>query len=208
MNLKLPLAMLLLIVVNACLLATLGWRLLDGSEREALLQVEARAADVTFAAVDVPAVGSIDSIQARAVFHQSRSFYVAPPPQVVEQPSPDYRLAGSMSVAGKQSAVLINGAGARIRIGAGDQVDGWTVAAIQPGKVTLQLGDRVAEITPTSKAQGGGVTVTGAQAAVVAPIGTGVRVLGNAPLGAPRPSSTSGSSLNQAPRAYRPPVRQ
>jgi hypothetical protein len=208
MNVKVPLAMLLLIVVNGCLLTALGWRLTEGSQRADLLQTKERAPDVTFDAVDVPGTGAFDSIQTRAIFHQSRSFYVAPPPQVVEQPPPDYRLAGSMSVAGRQSAVLINAqTGARLRVGMGDQVDGWTVAAIQPGRVTLQSGARVAEITPSSKAQGGGgVTVTSAQATAVPSSNTnGVRLLGNAPLGAPRPQSVSSSTLDQAPRLYRPP---
>jgi hypothetical protein len=209
MNVKVPLAMLLLIVVNGGLLTALGWRLTEGSQREELLQTQERAPDVTFDAVDVPGVGTFDSVQARAIFHQSRSFYVAPPPQIVEQQPPNYRLAGSMSVAGRQSAVLINAqTGARVRVGMGDQVDGWVVAAIQSGKVTLQSGARVAEITAGSKTQGGGVIVTSAQATVTpSPNANGVRLLGNSPLGAPGPQPVSGASLDQAPRLYRPPPR-
>jgi hypothetical protein len=40
------------------------------------------------------------------------------------------------------------------------------------------------------------------------PNANGVRLLGNSPLGAPRPQPVSGSSLDQAPRLYRPPPRQ
>lgn len=212
MKVTLPLALPLLVLVNAGLLTTLGWRLVEGSERERLLQTEARAPDVTFDAIDVPAVASIDSIQARAIFHQSRNFYVAPPPAVAEQQPPDYRLAGFMTVAGKQSATLIHSqSGARVRVGRGDEVEGWIVAAIQPGKVILQSGARLTEIASGSRSKGGGVTITGAQAAknVAAPANVGgVRVLGNASPGAPRPQSSSTDSLNQAPRVYRPPVPQ
>jgi hypothetical protein len=209
MKVKLPLAV--LVLVNAGLLTTLGWRLLEGSERDRLLQTEGGPSDVTFDAVDVPAAASIDSIQARAIFHQPRNFYVAPPPAVAEPPPPDYRLAGFMTVAGKQSATLIHSqSGARVRVGSGDQVEGWIVAAIQPGKVILQSGSRMAEIISGSRSRGGGVTVTGAQAANVgAPANRGgVRVIGNASPGAPRSQSSSTDSLNQGPRVYRPPVPQ
>jgi hypothetical protein len=207
MNVKVPLATLLLVVTNGCLLTVLGWRLLEGSQREALLQAEARKPDVTFAPVDAPAIAGIDSLQARAIFHQSRSFYVEPPPQVIEQPPPDYRLAGSMSVAGKQSAVLVNPqTGTRLRVAMGDQVDGWTVAAIHPGKVILQSGERMAEITSAARTQSGGVTVTSAQV-VPSANASGVRFLGNSSPGAAESQSISPPSLDQAPRLYRPPRR-
>lgn len=210
MKVRVPLSMLLLIILNGCLATAVGWRLLEGSLRQQLLHAEAAGSDVTFSAIDAPAVGNID-IQARPIFHQSRSFYVAPPPQVVQQPPPEYRLTGSMSIAGKSSAVLIHGVtGARTSVSLGDEVEGWTVAAIEPGKVTLQFADRVAEITSRSSPQGRGVTVVGAQASnqtslAPAPGTNGVRVLGNSSSSAPTSQSATNDSANPAPRLYRPP---
>lgn len=206
MSVKLPLSMLLLILLNGGLLATLGWRLVEGSGRDDLLVTAARESNVTFGAVDAPVAGAVDSIKPRAIFHQSRSFYVAPPPQTVEQPPPAYRLAGSMTVAGKQSAVLVAlQSGTRTRVLVGDEVEGWTVAAIQAGKVILQSGGRATEITAAGKVQAG-VTVVGAQASTMPAPVNGVRVLGNSSVS--NSSSRPSDPLNQAPRLYRPPRPQ
>lgn len=207
MNARLSLPLLLLIVLNGSLMTAISWRLLKGSELDQLIHTEATSADMTFAAIDAPSVSTFDEILPRAIFHQSRSFYVPPPPEIAQAPPPAYRLAGSMTIAGKQSAVLLNSqTGSRLRVSAGDQVEGWTVAAIVPGKVTLQFGERVADITPGVRAQGGGVTMVGTHAGVTpAPTTNGVRILGHAPGAASRSQAVSNDPLNHRPPVYRPP---
>lgn len=183
MKIKLPLVTLLLVLINGCLAAVLGWRLFEGSQRTTLTVIEAAEPDVSFGAIDVPVAAVFDSIQARAIFHKSRSFYVAPPPQADVLPPPEYRLVGSMSIPGQQSAVLMHqSGGTRTRVSIGDVIAGWTVAAIEPTRVTMQSGERSVEITSAAHTQGGGVTIVGASAPTSSPAAAnGVRVLGNSP---------------------------
>jgi hypothetical protein len=183
MKIKLPLATVLLALMNVFLAVVLGLRLWEGSQRTALTAVDARKPDVTSSIIDLPPAAVIDSIQARAIFHKTRSFYVAPPPQNTVPPPPDFRLVGAMSIPGKQHAVLLHSAtGVRTRVGVGDLLAGWTVIRIEPTKVTVQSGERSAEITSGARTQNAGVTTIGGPGSSASPnVSNGVRVLGNVP---------------------------
>lgn len=183
MKTKLPLATVSLVLVNICLAVALGWRVFEGSQRTALTTISAAEPDVSFEVVDLPAAAVIDAIQARAVFHRTRSFYVAPPPQISVLPPPDYRLVGAMSIPGKQSAMLLQPAsGVRTRVGVGDQLAGWTVIRIESTKVTVQSGERTVDITSGARMQSPGVTMVGASgASASANTSSGVRIIGNSP---------------------------
>jgi len=183
MKIRLPLVTVSLVLVNVFLGAVLGLRVYEGSQRKALSVVDAANPDVSFDVIDLPAAAVIDSIQGRAIFHKTRSFYVAPPPQISVLPPPDYRLVGAMSIPGKQSATLLQPAtGARTRVGVGDQLAGWTVIHIESTKVTIQSGERTVDITSGARTQGAGVTMIGASASNVSPSpSNGVRIIGNRP---------------------------
>lgn len=206
MSARVPLLTLLLCAVNAALAVALGWRLMHGSQRHELVAATAQKTSLTFESLDPPAVTPVDSIQAQAIFHASRSFYV-PPVETVVQPPPDYRLVGSMSIPGKPpAAVLIHSqTGERMRVAKGDQLEGWTIADVAPGRVTMQLGERSAEITTTARqvAPGMSVIVTQPVRTTSAAAPGGVRVLGGTNPSA-QPVSQRATTL-EAPRLYRPP---
>lgn len=181
---RLPLVTAALAVLNVALASAIGTRLLG--ESSIAERVIAAAADQTTEAVEaVPsalalAPASFDRLQSEAVFHKSRSFYVTPSLPSAPHPPPDYRLAGVMALPDRPpTAVLLNNqSNARVRVTAGDQLDGWSVAEVSAKRVVLQLGERTAEISATTSAGSTGM----------------VRVLGSA----------RASPQSEAPRLYRP----
>jgi hypothetical protein len=179
---RLPLVTAVLAVLNVALASAIGMRVLR--ESSIAERVTAAAADQTTEAVaEVPsalAPTSFDRLQSEAVFHKSRSFYVTPPSPSAQHPPPDYRFAGLMALPNRPpSAVLLNNqSNARVRVTAGDQLDGWSVAEVSAKRVLLQLGERTAEISATASAGSSGM----------------VRVLGSA----------RASQQSEAPRLYRP----
>lgn len=208
---RLPLFTVLLAVLNVSLAWTIGVQLLGEQRLDEQVKAAAAAAKMP-AAPELPALlapASFDALQSQAVFHKSRSFYVAPP-ATVQQPTPDYRMVGLMAMPNRPpSAVLMNNqSNARVRVAVGDQLDGWTVAEVTARKVVIQLGDRTVEIDSASRgAPGGMVAVPGSQVSTAGAPGM-VRVLGapaaSGPVSAPAqplPNSTADS----APRLYRPP---
>ncbi|HEY7641632.1 MAG TPA: hypothetical protein VH814_18020 [Steroidobacteraceae bacterium] len=209
---RLPLFTVLLAVANVALACVVVVQLF-GTTRLAD-EVKAAAQRAHPATVpDVPTVvtpASFEGLQTQAVFHKSRSFYVAPAAPAVEQPPPDYRMVGLMALPNRPpSAVLLNNqSNARVRVATGDQLDGWNVADVNARRVVVQLGERTAEITSTSRApNSGGVVITpGSQASMTASPGM-VRVLGTTPAvqsPASVPARTT-PSVDAAPRLYRPP---
>jgi hypothetical protein len=208
---RLPLVTVLLAALNALLAWAIAVQLLGEPRLGEQVRIAAAAAKAP-AVPEAPAALaplSFDGLQSQAVFHKSRSFYVAPPP-MVQQPTPDYRMVGLMALPNRPpSAVLLNNqSNARIKVAVGDQLEGWNVAEVTARKVVIQLGDRTAEINSASRGGSGGrVVVPGSQASTAASPGM-VRVLGApaAPAQAsapaqPRPNSPADS----APRLYRPP---
>ena len=208
---KLPLFTVLLAAINVLLLWAIGAQLFGGPRLEE--QVKAAAAAAKMPAVpELPAAlapTSFDGVQAQAVFHKSRSFYVAPASPITQQPPPDYRMVGLMALPNRPpSAVLVNNqSNARLSVVVGDQVEGWSVAEVTAKRVVLQLGDRTAEINSASRAASGGMVITpGSQASTTSSPGM-VRVLGTsaAPRAAAPMQPPPNTPADSAPRLYRPP---
>lgn len=208
---RLPIFTVLLALLNVMLAWAIGVQLLGEPRFDEQVKVAAAAAKMP-AAPELPtffAPASFDGLQSQAVFHKSRSFYVAPP-ATVQEPTPDYRMVGLMALPNRPpSAVLMNNqSNARIKVAVGDQLEGWSVAEVSAKKVVIQLGARTIEISSASRGTSGGmVAVPGSQASTSGSPGM-TRVLeapvapGQVPAPAqPRPNSTADS----APRLYRPP---
>lgn len=203
-----------LVALDVALAAMVGIQWVLGSQHDALLSARGEVQTTSMLKLDAPQTSSdMEIVQAQALFHKSRRFYVAPAPSVVEQALPDYRLTGSMATPNRPvTAILVNNqTNARIKVTAGDQLDGWTVANVEARRVVIQSGDRSAEIAATTPARTGGLTTISnaqPQPVAVAPSSGGVRVLsgsGGMP-SAPRPAN-SAASESVAPRLYRPPGR-
>lgn len=178
---QLPLVTVLLAALNVALASAIAMRVFGEPSIDERVRA-AGAAQTVEAVEEVPsalAPASFDTLQSEAVFHKSRSFHVEQPPSLQEAP-PNYRLAGVMAMPNRPpAAVLLNNqSNARVRVAAGDQLDGWSVAEVSAKRVLLQLGDRTAEISATTSAGSSGM----------------VRVLGNA----------RASQPTEAPRLYRP----
>lgn len=209
MKARLPLPTLLLALLNLALFAGLSVQMLRGSKREELLNATGQTLSVTPLNIDAgrPVV-DLEPIRNQALFHKTRAFYIAPAAPAVELPPPDYRVAGSMSLPnGPLTAMLVhNQTAARIKVSAGDLLEGWTVAEVGPRKVTLQQGTRSAEIGSMSTARSGINLVPNGQRSaspsgiVRMPAGTSTPI---------QPASTGGAAAsgNGGPRIYRPPGR-
>ena len=189
---KLPLFTVLLAALNVALAWAVGVQLLGEPPLAEQIRIAAAAAKMP-AAPELPAMlppASFDGLQAHAVFHKTRSFYVAPAP-MVQQPTPDYRIVGLMALPNRPpSAVLVsNQSNARIKVAVGDQLEGWNVAEVSAKKVVIQLGERTAEIGSAARAATGGM----------------VAVPGMVRIAPASPPPRADSTADSAPRLYRPP---
>jgi hypothetical protein len=157
----------------------------------------------------------LDLIQSRALFHESRAFYVPPAvpavPVEVKPPPPPYKVATVMMSAHHAAVALLTDAQGKgvLKVHQGDVLAGWTVESVEPKRVTLvfqqehiELGPKLLMAAQSPAGNMGGTTATaGAPLATVnsaAPQG-GIRILrGNASAaGVGRASST--------PRVFQPP---
>ena len=193
----------LLVVINLALIAAIGWRWVEGSQRDELLRSDDPGIDLNTVDLSVPASVDVGSLQSQAIFYKSRSFYVAPVAPIVEQPVPPVRLAGSMAIPNQPSAaVLLNlQSGVRTKVHVGDQIEGWTVSAVESRRVILELGARREEITNASGTTSSGMTAVSSSVAVPA-VNTGVRVLSE---GNTRPGTAAAAPIDSASRLYQPP---
>jgi hypothetical protein len=202
-----------LAALNLVLVGAVGWQLARGSQRDSLLN--ARSAATTRPPVQLElqeVTGNLEPLQEQAVFYKSRRFYVVPPAAtVVEAPSPDYRFTGSMSLPnrGLTAILMHNQTNRRIKVATGDDLDGWAVTAVESKRVTVQLGERTAQIGATTSGSGAGVTqVTSTNsvetARVPQPRGR-IRVPTQAGGTQPAVSFPSQTIREEAPRLYRPP---
>jgi hypothetical protein len=209
---RLPLFTVLLGSANVGLAAWLAVRAFTGWSLDALTTEESPMRTVEAVPTVAPAAPSFDSIQAQAVFHKSRSFYIAPESPVAQQPPPDYRLAGSMAVPNQpRSAVLVgNRSNARVKVVVGDLLEGWTVAEVTPTHVVVQLGERTEQIGTSTRSQPGGMRLISSDQPAPppsAPENGMVRVLESS-AAAPRTTPQTNAPADSAPRLYRPPVPQ
>jgi hypothetical protein len=140
---------------------------------------------------------SLDLIQSRALFHESRTFYVPPAvpaaPVEVKPPPPQYKVATVMMSAHHAAIALLTDAQGKgaLKVHQGDVLAGWTVESVEPKRVTLVFQQEHIELGPK--------LLTVAQGSAEGPPQGGIRVLrGNAgAVGIGRGSAT--------PRVFQPP---
>jgi hypothetical protein len=206
---KVPLFTIGLAVLNVALVWAIGAQLIGSPS----IREEVRAAAATAAAPVIPELPvpvmptSFDGLQAQAVFHKSRSFYVAPASPSAQQPLPDYRMVGLMAVPNRPPSALLlhNQSNARVRVAAGDQLEGWSVAEVSAKRVVLQLGARTSEINSATRAAASGLVITSSNQSSPTVASPGVvRVLG-APAGASPAPPNATVTVDAATRLYRPP---
>jgi hypothetical protein len=195
-------------MVNVCVLALLINRAWYGTQTVSLLATTPKPFAIPELGVTVPnRAGSLASIQEQSLFYASRHFYTPPLPSALPAtpPKPDYRLVGTFIIPAKPTiALLSNSSGASRKVKPGDELDGWTVAAVEGGRVILQYGSSTFEISNASKAGNAGMQAVSLQrTAQVAPTG-GVRTLGSPAQGASVPQAGF-ATPNSSPRLYRPP---
>ena len=108
---RLPLFTVLLAALNVALVCAVGVQLFGTPRLDDEIKVAAQRAR-PLAVPDLPtavASMSFEGLQSQAVFHKSRSFYVAPAAPAVLEPPPDYRMVGLMAMPNRPpSAVLLN----------------------------------------------------------------------------------------------------
>ena len=219
MKLRLTKARLLtssLVLVNICTLSVLLDRAWHGTQTQFLLATAPKPFAIPELNTEGPAqAGSLTVIQDQPVFYASRHFYTPPPPSALPAtpPKPDYRLVGTFIIPSKPTVALLTGAGGVSRkVKTGDDLDGWTVHAVEAGRVTLQYEATTLEISSASKSGNAGMQVVSAaqtaQTSQVAPAGS-IRVLGAAAVqGAGAAASHSGYLIpDSSPRLYRPPPK-
>jgi type II secretory pathway component PulC len=199
----------ILAAINLSLIATLATHLWEGTQTASLLATAAKP--IQSPELHLAAAARTDNvgvIQDRALFYASRHFYVSPPPSAIPStpPKPDYRLVGTFIIPQKPTvALLANSSGASRKVKTGDDLDGWSVQAIEGRRVILQYQSETVEITAAST---GGMT--GMQMAPITRTAQTAPVAGIRSLGAggslsstPRFMDASASS----PRLYRPPPK-
>jgi len=142
----------------------------------------------------------VSAIRDQAVFYSVRSFY-QPAPANVEVPAPAYELAGTLKLPnGKHLAFLKNSADRHTRtVHPGDDLEGWRVQSIEPGRVMIQHGEQVADLSTQKSNTKVGLITTPLR---LKPATAGSRVLGGsnskvARLGAP--------DMSPQPRLFQPP---
>jgi hypothetical protein len=212
-----------LLAINvACALALLSlW--ISGTRTAEILGAPAAkfSSDAAPFELSVSAV-DLDNIQQQVLFHASRAFYVPPPPEnvVVEMPSPDFRFAGSMTFPQQSPVAFLihNQTGIRSKVKQGDQLEGWTVTAVDNRQVILSLDSRQVSIhskTQQDLQSPAALSSSNSNWTPPAQPQAGVRVLSG---GTPRAQSSSSMAAPQSPppappggigaRLYRPPPAQ
>lgn len=201
-----------LLVLNLVLAAALGALSWNGTRTDELLATPARDIKLAVGSVDLPPAGAdVASIQDAALFHASRRFYVAPPPNPVPvaPPRPDYRLAGTFVVPNKPNAawLMSNSTQQSLRVKVGESVGGWTVQGIEKGRVLLQYENETMQIGDPARPATGGLNVVPMKRTTIA-TATGVKMLGNPAAPVPGPQIEQGAApVGGDARLYRPPSR-
>lgn len=199
-----------LLVINVCALALLIVRVWHGTQTVSLLATAPKPFAVPETDTEAPSrVTSLAVIQDQALFYASRRFYTPPPPSTlpVTPPRPDYKLAGTFIIPSKPTVALLTGAaGVSRKVKTGDDLDGWTVQAVESSRLTLQYGTTTFEISSAGKGGSAGMQLVPlTRTAQAAPAG-GIHTLGAGVQGAP--VLHSGLSIpNSSPRLYRPPPK-
>lgn len=176
-------------MLNLALAVTIGWAVVSTYDTLAgptqistLPQPAGLAKDpagaVTVAMFDAPALPAFDEMSDRPLFGESRSRVevTAPTASVVRQrPMPSIELAGVVITTDVRQAFVRHGGGEMLVLRIGDQIDGWRLTDVSPGKAVFQSGARHEAVLMGSDVEDAGNTEpSGASEPVTsqAPIGT------------------------------------
>ena len=157
-------ALALLAVILAAALVRQGWR---GSRATAILRTPPRKITLARPLHALTLTDHLQVIQDRALFYATRKFYdpvLATPPTTRSQLS-RYQLMGTLLLPQRAGvAFLRRGPGGKTKtVSRGDRLDGWTVEAVQSGKVVFGYRDQRVTLTTalppgtTPAAQSGGI---------------------------------------------------
>jgi hypothetical protein len=201
-----------LVLLNALLAILLVYTAWSGTQVSALLATPPKPfATPSLDITPQPGLSARSTLQDRPLFYASRHSYTPPPPSAlpVAPPKPDYRLVGTFVIPSKPTVALMSSpAGASRKVKAGDDLDGWSVVAVENGRVVLQFQGQTTEITSSGKTGSTGLQRMPIPLAPQAAQNStsGVRVLGNE---MPRVSLSQSvpDVPSSSPRLYRPPPK-
>lgn len=215
-----------LVLINTCLAVLLVYNAWHGDQSAALLASQGTPFVPELPNLAFPSgAENFASIQDQPLFYSSRHSYVPPAPSaaVPIPPKPDYRLVGTFVIPAKPTVALLSNAnGLARKVKAGDELDGWTVAAVDAYRVVLGYGQQSLEISRAGQPAGFGMQVvrtertaqltqtpTAIQSSDANPTtAAGVRVLGSGSsvVSASAPRPTFDTTTTRA-RLFRPPPK-
>lgn len=204
----------LLIALNVCVAGLLIERAWHGTDTGLLLATAPKPFAIPDLAIDPPnRGGGLGSLQEQPLFYASRHFYTPPPPSAAPTapPRPDYRLVGTFVIPSRPAVALLSGPGGVSRkVKPGDDLNGWSVEAIEGGRVILRYQSETFEISGAAKGGNAGLQIAPIARTAQAAPSDGIRVLGNAAPGAVGTSQDSYVAPHpnhQNPHFYRPPPK-
>lgn len=141
-----------LVAVICAMLFLLGRRVTEGTQTQALL---ATAPHEASPAADrlTPSQRALNSasLQSDPLFYQTRRSYVPPPPASAPAapPRPDFKLVGTFVIPRMPTIALLaeTATGALRKVKPGDDVNGWTVQAVETRRVILAYASQSVELT-------------------------------------------------------------
>jgi hypothetical protein len=201
-------ALLVLNAAAAALLVDLAWH---GTEATQLLQTAPKALAPLELDIDPgrPRV-ELGALQEEPLLYANRRFYAPPPPGAVPTapPRPDYKLVGTFVIPSKPTVALLSGPGGLARkVKPGDDLEGWSVTAVEGGRVILRYQSETIEITNSAKAGGPGMQMAPLSRTAQSSPSGGIRTLGMMGPGTPPGAPASYPTSNQSARLYRPPPK-
>jgi hypothetical protein len=132
-----------------------------GSQTAALLATVARELPPAGEQLD-PHLHALDvaRLQESPLFYETRRLYVPPAPTALATPPrPDFKFAGVFIVPGKPPIALLidNASGVSRKVKPGDNVNGWTVQAVENKRVLLAYASENMELAGPIHAGGSGM---------------------------------------------------
>jgi hypothetical protein len=153
-----------LAVILAATLLLQGWR---GSRAAAILRTPPRKMTVAPSPRALELTNDFQVIRDRALFYATRKFYAPVPgtPPTTSAQLSSYQLIGTLLVPHKPGVAFLRRgpAGKTATVSSGDDLDGWTVKAVQSGKAVFGYKDQQVTLTTplpfgnTPAAQSGGI---------------------------------------------------